>query len=196
MHSHLRVFGFARLLFLCPPSSLICGFPGAPTSMSLWKGKPEPCLFWSMGWTFELGLFFESVGQIAGIALPVLTPKKCFCTNGMCNAWFPEPLLALLLGQRCCSVDTKMLRLSRCGKDRKCSEAMAQMCWETGERACILCPPCFSPTPFLCSFLFLFSDSSVEPELSPVQKHAKYKMCEKHYCLKTRSFPHYSMTHP
>lgn len=84
-HSHLRVFGLAELLFLCPPSSLICSFPGAPTSMSLWKGKPEPCLFWSMGWTFELGLIFESVGQIAGIALPVLTPKKYFCTNGMCN---------------------------------------------------------------------------------------------------------------
>lgn len=97
----------------------------------------------------------------------------------------------LSLYERCCSAGTKMLRLSRCGKNRKCSEreTMAQMCWETGERACILCPPCFSPTPFLCSFLFLFSDSSMEPELSPVQKHAKYKMCEKRYCLKTQSFP-------
>lgn len=39
----------------------------------------------SMGWTFEPGLIVESVGQIAGMVLPILTPKKYFCTNGVRN---------------------------------------------------------------------------------------------------------------
>lgn len=73
-----------------------CSFSVLPVPLSVvFQGHPQACLCGrvnlslagsgSMGWTFELGLIFESVGQIAGIALPILTPKKYFCTNGICN---------------------------------------------------------------------------------------------------------------